>query len=92
MLTTIEAEIDVDGKVRLLEPVKLTKKSRAIVTVLDDENAESSETSATVKPKRKGDISKFFGTYKGDDPNGSDNEKIDADLARAYAANHEDED
>jgi hypothetical protein len=39
---------------------------------------------ASAKPKRQGgDISKFFGIYKGGDPNGSDNEKIEADLARA---------
>ncbi|MEZ5426533.1 MAG: hypothetical protein R2747_09730 [Pyrinomonadaceae bacterium] len=38
MLTTIEAEIDVDGKVRLLEPVKITKTTRAIVTLLEDKN------------------------------------------------------
>ena len=37
MLTTIEAEIDVAGNVRLLEPVKVKKTSRAILTVLDDE-------------------------------------------------------
>lgn len=43
------------------------------------------------KNNRKGDITKFFGMYKGGDPNGSDNEKIDADLARAYADNHETE-
>ena len=40
----------------------------------------------------KGDISKYFGMFDGGDPNGSDNEKIDADLARAYADDHEDED
>ena len=38
MLTTVEAEIDVAGNVRLLEPLKLTKTSRAIVTVLDNQN------------------------------------------------------
>ncbi len=37
VLTTIEAEIDVAGNVRLLEPVKVKKTSRAILTVLDDE-------------------------------------------------------
>ena len=41
------------------------------------------------KPKRKGDITKFFGMYKGGDPDGSDNEKIDADLARAYLEDYE---
>lgn len=37
MLTTIEAEIDVNGEVTFLEPLKIAKKSRAIITVLDDE-------------------------------------------------------
>ncbi len=38
MLQTVEAEIDVDGSVRLLEPLRVTRKTRAIVTVLDEEN------------------------------------------------------
>ncbi len=38
MLTTVEAEIDVNGNVRLLEPLSLSKKSRAIVTILDEQN------------------------------------------------------
>ncbi len=38
MLTTIEAEIDVDGNIRLLEPLKVKKKSRVIVTLLDSVN------------------------------------------------------
>lgn len=42
MLTTVEAEIDVDGSVRLLEPLKLSQKSRAIVTVLDKSNGNKS--------------------------------------------------
>lgn len=36
------------------------------------------------KSPRKGDISKFSGMFKDEDPNGSDNEKIDADLERYY--------
>ena len=35
MLTTIEAEIDVNGSVTLLEPLTISKKSRAIITLLD---------------------------------------------------------
>ena len=38
MLTTVEAEIDVQGNIRLLEPLKFNKIRRAIVTVLADEN------------------------------------------------------
>ena len=36
MLQTIEAEIDVNGTVRLLTPVKITKTTRAVLTLLDD--------------------------------------------------------
>ena len=39
MLTTIEAEVDVNGQVTLLEPITLTKKSRAIVTLLENGDA-----------------------------------------------------
>lgn len=40
MLQTIEAEIDVNGKVILLEPVRVTKRTRAIVTLLEDQEEE----------------------------------------------------
>jgi hypothetical protein len=63
MLTTVEAEIDVAGNVRLLEPLSLRKTSRAIVTVLDDkllaflENsrlpAESRTSTAEIKAQIK---------------------------------------
>ncbi len=44
MLTQIEAEVDVNGSVVLLEPVHLEKKSRAIVTIIDfDETDERQE-------------------------------------------------
>ena len=39
MLTTIEAEIDVNGTVHLLEPIHVTKLTRALVTVLEDATA-----------------------------------------------------
>ncbi len=39
MLRTIEATIDEQGTVRLLEPIKLSKTRRAFVTILaDDQN------------------------------------------------------
>lgn len=40
--------------------------------------------------ERKGDIRKFFGSWKDGDANGSENEQIDRDLARAYANELED--
>jgi hypothetical protein len=36
MSQTIEAVIDKDGKVQLLEPVRLDEARRALVTILDD--------------------------------------------------------
>jgi hypothetical protein len=43
MLTTIEAEIDVSGEVTFLEPLNISKKSRAIITLLDDERPQMAE-------------------------------------------------
>lgn len=36
MLTTVNAEVDISGNVRLLEPLEVSKTTRAIVTLLDD--------------------------------------------------------
>lgn len=49
MLQTVEAEIDVDGNVELLEPVRVTKKTRAIVTVLEETNGEKRERKGNSK-------------------------------------------
>lgn len=38
MLQTVEAEVNIDGTVRLLEPLHVSKTSRALVTLLDIEN------------------------------------------------------
>ncbi len=43
MLTTVEAEIDVSGNVRLLEPVEVKQTTRAIVTLLENGNGRKSE-------------------------------------------------
>lgn len=41
MLRTIEAVIEADGRVRLLEPVSLTTAHRALVTVLEESADEA---------------------------------------------------
>ena len=41
---TIEAIIDQDGNVRLLEPVHLSSSKRALVTILEDPISTISET------------------------------------------------
>lgn len=38
MLQTVRAEVDINGNVRLLEPLSVTKTSPALVTVLDTDN------------------------------------------------------
>jgi len=43
MLQTVEAEIDVNGNVVLLEPVRVTNRTRAIVTLLEETTGEARE-------------------------------------------------
>ena len=45
MLQSVEAVIDTRGRVRLLENIRLNKKYRAIVTILDDEQPQVEEIS-----------------------------------------------
>ncbi len=45
MLQTVEAIIDVQGRVRLLETVKIGKPRKALVTILDEEEISSSKKS-----------------------------------------------
>jgi hypothetical protein len=45
MIRTVEAVIDENGEIRLLEAVSLSEARRALVTILDEEPAsEASET------------------------------------------------
>lgn len=43
------------------------------------------------EPKNKGGVRELFGMGFSGDPTGADNDKIDADLARAYMDTHDDE-
>lgn len=43
MLTAVEAEIDTNGKVELLEPVQVKKRSRAIVTILEESHGNAEQ-------------------------------------------------
>lgn len=42
MLQTVEAEVDVNGYLHWLEPVQITKTTRALVTLLND-NTETTD-------------------------------------------------
>lgn len=43
MIRTVEAVIDQQGNVKLLEPVKLASERRALVTILEDAPAASAD-------------------------------------------------
>lgn len=80
MLTTIEAEIDVNGEVKLMEPVKIKRRSRAIVTVIEGEEPKSSEGSTPARDT----VRDLFGSISLGQPTGAANDKLDADLAKDY--------
>lgn len=44
MIMTLEAIVDERGAVRLLAPLKLDRRHRALVTILADEAADANET------------------------------------------------
>lgn len=44
MMQTIEAIVDEHGSVRLLEPLHLERRHRALVTILADEPSDAHET------------------------------------------------
>ncbi len=85
MLTTVEAEIETNGNVRLLEPVKISRKSRAIVTILDDENkTDATDLSDEERRAALQNLMKHAGAVESGNSNTGDNDQIDADLAREY--------
>ena len=50
MIQTVEAVVDETGVVRLLEPVHLDRRHRALVTILADELPEKREISLLSEP------------------------------------------
>jgi hypothetical protein len=44
MIQTVEAIVDEYGAVRLLEPIRLDRRHRALVTILADEPSDADET------------------------------------------------
>ena len=75
-----------------IRPLSDAEKLQIAALILEDVTGKSPANGAPPMPKRKGDITKFFGIWEGGPANGSDNELIDADLARAYAMEGKSED
>ena len=91
MLTIIEAEIDVNGTVTLLEPITLSRKIRAIVALLDSDDASRKPFTDEEDRLAEAQFARWIGAVNSGNPRSADNEQIDADLARAYGATHDDE-
>jgi len=77
MLQTVEAEVDVDGSVRLLEPLRVTKPSRALVTLLDTEQVSVSQTGNAA------DVLKFLQEHRLPDDARPSAEEIEAHILEA---------
>ncbi len=75
-----------------IESLPDSEKLKLASLILEKVSQRSSPNDELEKPQRTGDITRFFGMFNSGDPHSADNERIDADLARAYADNHEDED
>lgn len=85
MLTQVEAEVGIDGSVILLEPLRLEKRSRAIVTIFDIEPSKDRRQSKNEAEVAEKKFATHFGSVASGNPNSAENNKIDADLARAYS-------
>lgn len=56
MLQTVEAEIDVNGNVRLLEPLRVTKPTRALVTLLESPQPDNVIPPAITSPEERAGV------------------------------------
>ncbi len=65
MLIAVEAEIDTNGVVTLLEPVTVTRKTRAVVTLLE----EKPESGEIEQPEQPDNALVRWHKAKEDDPN-----------------------
>ena len=89
MLTQVEAEVGVDGSVLLLEPLRLKKRSRAIVTIIDSEPVENKQISEEDARSAEDRFARHFGAVESGDPHSADNDKVDADLVKAHSEPHD---
>ena len=91
MQTILEAEIEVDGRVRLLKPVRLRRRGRATVRIEDSDLLIEKTMTEDEERLAEERFARHFGSVASGDPNSADNEKIDADLVREYANAHDEE-
>jgi len=68
-----------------IQPLPEKEQLKLASMILEKVTRETEDS----QPTRKGDITKFFGMFDTGDPDGSDNDKIDADLNRYYLEDYE---
>ncbi|MCY7346721.1 MAG: hypothetical protein LH614_10950 [Pyrinomonadaceae bacterium] len=68
-----------------LDEKERLKLAALIISDISNKPETNGETKST------GGIREMFGSWSSGNPSSSDNERIDADLARAYADTHDDE-
>jgi hypothetical protein len=56
MWQTVEVEIDVNGGVRLLEPLRVTKPTRALLTLLEDRPSENAIPPEITSPEARAEV------------------------------------
>jgi len=83
-MLTVKGKVQ-NGAVLPLEPIDEIYEGREVTITLPDKSKTNGEA------KNTGGIRELFGSVSLGHPTGSDNESIDADLAREYGSTHEDE-
>jgi len=73
---------------------EITADRRVVLTLPPETPEGKAELVVTVAPQGnsilpRGNLRRRFGTVQGGDPRSADNDRIDADLARAYGDSHE---
>lgn len=76
-----------------VRPMSEAERLKLAALIINEitETSVAGDGSAPKSERKKGSIRELFGKGRSGDPNGSDNERIDADLARAYLDTHDDE-
>jgi len=80
MLQTVKAEIDVNGNVRLLEPITIGKPTRALVTLLDETVEQTPEQADTPPRGNAAAVLEFLRTHRLPEARRSSAEEMEAQI------------
>lgn len=72
-----------------VRPLPARDRLQLAALILNELTPALDATDEAHSPRRKGDITRFFGAWSSGDPDSANNERIDADLAREYGTTHD---